>query len=257
MVEFCGWELPVQYSLGVLGEHLACRQKCGIFDVGHMGQLKFIGKDRHAFIEKVTPVSMEIPVGQSKLSVITTPEGGCVDDTMITRQQDYIWEVVNAACAEKDIKWFQEQMRSFKGDVQLQFQDRALIALQGPNAMKILQSLIPSDIDLSKMVFMSARNMVVGGVPAYVSRCGYTGEDGFEVSIEHKDAEKVADMFLEKGAQPCGLGSRDSLRLEAGLCLYGHELNETISPIEAGLAWLIPKVRREKGGFFRRGANPT
>lgn len=254
MVPFCGWDMPVQYKPGVKQEHIACREGAAIFDVSHMGQLRWTGKDRHRFLQWVTPVSLDdAPVGGARLSVLTTAKGGVVDDTMITRQEDHVYMVINAGCTDKDLVHLKDRLAEFKGDVKMEHLNHlALIALQGPKAMPIVQKLVGSGVDLTKMPFMTGQRFKVAGMDTYVTRCGYTGEDGFEISVDptKDDPAKLASIFMEHGATPAGLGSRDSLRLEAGLCLYGHELNEDISPIEAGLLFVITKQRREAGGYL-------
>eukprot|EP01112_Ceratiomyxa_fruticulosa_P021556 TRINITY_DN762_c0_g1_i4.p1 TRINITY_DN762_c0_g1~~TRINITY_DN762_c0_g1_i4.p1 ORF type:complete len:397 (+),score=95.18 TRINITY_DN762_c0_g1_i4:171-1361(+) len=250
MVPFAGWEMPVQYSDGVLKEHVQCRTKAALFDVSHMQQLKITGRDRIPFIESlvVGDYATLSPLN-SKLSVFTNEKGGIIDDTVITNAGDYLYIVVNAGCADKDIAHLNSALQKFKGDVKMDLiQDHSLIALQGPSAASILQSLVKED--LSNINFMTSHLMNVNGIPCRVTRCGYTGEDGFEISVPSDQAVKFAKKLLENSdVRPAGLGARDSLRLEAGLCLYGHDLNDTITPVEASLSWLISKRRREQGGF--------
>ncbi|KYR02298.1 aminomethyltransferase [Tieghemostelium lacteum] len=268
MVEFCGWEMPVMYKTGVLKEHLHCRTNSSLFDVSHMAQLKIHGKDRIKFFESLVVADLEaLPKGSSKLSVFTNDKGGIIDDTMITNQGDCLYVVVNAGCAEKDIAHIQSKLKQFKeksgaSDVHMEILgEQSLIAIQGPKTEEILQKLLgkSSSVDLGKMEFMTQLPMNISGIPCIVTRCGYTGEDGFEISVHSNQAQKLAEILLscttpkEQGILPAGLGARDSLRLEAGLCLYGHDLNEDITPIEGTLAWLIGKRRREQGGF--PGAN--
>jgi aminomethyltransferase len=193
-----------------------------------------------------------LPEGSAKLSVITNENGGIIDDTMITNRGNHIFMVVNAGCADKDIAHIKKHLAAFTakgGDVQFEQLDRSLIALQGPLSEKILQDLVK--YELSKMPFMTAQEMFIAGAKCLVSRCGYTGEDGFEISVSHADAIGLAKLLLSKNSvKAAGLGARDTLRLEAGLCLYGNDLEQHITPIEASLAWLIPKRRREEGGFL-------
>ncbi|KAN0032267.1 hypothetical protein ACTFIV_006148 [Dictyostelium citrinum] len=262
MVPFCGWEMPVQYPAGVMKEHLHVRKESGLFDVSHMGQLRIHGKDRVKFFESIVVADLQaLPTGHSKLSVFTNEKGGIIDDTMITNAGDSLYVVVNAGCADKDISHINEKIKEFKSinssnDVSMELLgDLSLIAIQGPATESILQKLV-KDQDITTMEFMTQRPMTIAGVECIVTRCGYTGEDGFEISVPSKQAVHLAEIFLatsnasiETGIKPAGLGARDSLRLEAGLCLYGHDLNDDITPIEASLNWLISKRRREEGGF--------
>ncbi|EGC28969.1 aminomethyltransferase [Dictyostelium purpureum] len=259
MVPFCGWEMPVQYPAGVLKEHMHCRKESSLFDVSHMGQLRFHGKDRVKFFESIVVADLQsLAAGHSKLSVFTTENGGIIDDTMITNAGDSLYVVVNAGCADKDIAHINQQMKLFKekgNDVSMELlEDLSLIAIQGPATEVILQKMVKQDI--TNMEFMTQRVMNIAGIDCIVTRCGYTGEDGFEISVPSNKAVQLAEILLstsnansEHGIKPAGLGARDSLRLEAGLCLYGHDLNDQISPIEASLNWLISKRRREEGGF--------
>eukprot|EP01006_Ploeotia_vitrea_P046402 TRINITY_DN67023_c7_g1_i10.p1 TRINITY_DN67023_c7_g1~~TRINITY_DN67023_c7_g1_i10.p1 ORF type:complete len:395 (-),score=39.95 TRINITY_DN67023_c7_g1_i10:119-1180(-) len=251
MTEFCGWEMPVLYKdLGVIAEHNGCRNNAAVFDVSHMGQVQITGPDREKFIQAVTPVSLS-DVGLAKLSVLLTPEGGMIDDTLITKWDDSIGMVVNAGNIEKDTDHMKQYAKEIQANVDIQYLPHlGLLALQGPNAMKILQGLVGSEVDLTKMAFMRSAPMTVNGLQCGVTRCGYTGEDGFEISVPVEKAEELATVLLEKGATLAGLGARDSLRLEAGLCLYGVDMDERISPIEAGLTFVIAKKRREEGGFL-------
>lgn len=254
MVPFCGWEMPVQYSdLGIIDSHIHTRTKVSLFDVGHMAQLRITGKDRFKFLESLTVVDFSaLPEGHAKLSVLTNEKGGIIDDTIITNRGSHIYMVVNAGCADKDIPHLQKHLEAFVkkgGDVHLAQMNRSLIALQGPLAEKTLQAFVK--YDLSNMPFMTSQEMYVSGAPCLVSRTGYTGEDGFEISLCHEDAPELARLLLSKNdVKTAGLGARDTLRLEAGLCLYGNDLNEDITPVEASLAWLISKRRREEGGFL-------
>jgi len=258
MVPFCGWEMPVMYPMGVLKEHLHCRTESALFDVSHMGQLRIHGKDRVKFFESIVVGDLQaLPVNHSKLSVFTNEKGGIIDDTMITNAGDNLYVVVNAGCADKDIAHIRQKMSEFGGDVSMELlEDWSLIAVQGPATEQLLLSMVKSNVDLTKMEFMTQHEMTINGIPCIVTRCGYTGEDGFEIAVKSNQAAKLAESLLAtgnntegKGIKPAGLGARDSLRLEAGLCLYGHDLNEDITPIEASLNWLISKRRREEGGF--------
>jgi aminomethyltransferase len=226
-----------------------------------MGQLRITGAKRLQFLETICASDvLSMKENTSKLSVLTNWKGGAIDDFMFSVKKDHIYMVVNAGCKEKDMKHISEQIARFNSehgaDVAMHYHtDRSLIALQGPKAMRTLQSLIRSTVDLKQMPFMTTQDETVAGIKdCIVTRCGYTGEDGFEVSVPHSQAIALWETFLkQEGVLAAGLGVRDSLRLEAGLCLYGHELNEDISPIEAGLLWTMGKRRREEGGFI--GAN--
>ena len=253
MVPFCGWDMPVQYKEGVLKSHIHTRENASIFDVSHMGQVKITGKDRIKFIESVSVADVEaLQMNQARLSSFTTQTFGVIDDCMITKRPDHIYMVINAGCHDKDMEFLNEQLKIAKNngmDVDLKEDlDSGLIALQGPKAMEVLAKHVP--INLTDLPFMYQVNTKVNNIPILVTRCGYTGEDGFEISIPSSHTEDITKLLLNDSATlMAGLGARDSLRLEAGLCLYGHDLNETISPIEAGLLWTITKRRREQGGF--------
>eukprot|EP01133_Synstelium_polycarpum_P017680 gene17680-21079_t len=255
MVPFCGWEMPLMYPTGVLAEHMHCRTKSSLFDVSHMGQLRIHGRDRVEFLESIVVADLQaLAPGSSKLSVFTTEEGGIIDDTMVTNAGDFLYVVVNAGCADKDIAHIRATMAAFVArgkDVTLELMDQhSLIAVQGPRTEAIVSELTNTPLD--RMEFMTQRPLKFGGINTIVTRCGYTGEDGFEISVEDRDAVALAKMLLatgEDGVKGAGLGARDSLRLEAGLCLYGHDLNDKITPIEASLGWLISKRRKEAGGF--------
>ncbi|KAF2074450.1 hypothetical protein CYY_004232 [Polysphondylium violaceum] len=258
MVPYCGWEMPVMYPMGVLKEHIHCRTQSALFDVSHMGQLRIHGKDRVKFFESIVVGDLQsLAVNHSKLSVFTNDKGGIIDDTMITNAGDSLYVVVNAGCADKDIAHITQKMKEFGGDVSMELLgDWSLIAVQGPATEQLLLSMVKSNVDLTKMEFMTQHPMAINGIDCIVTRCGYTGEDGFEIAVKSSHAVKLAESLLatgansaDKGIKPAGLGARDSLRLEAGLCLYGHDLNEDITPIEASLNWLISKRRREEGGF--------
>jgi aminomethyltransferase len=254
MVPFAGYEMPVQYPLGILKEHLATRAGAGLFDVSHMGQAFLIGPDHEttaAALEALVPADIvNLKPGQQRYSQLLNDSGGIVDDLMVTRSgspedDGTLMLVVNASRKEVDYAHIAARLPD---DVRLEPQpERALLALQGPAAKDVLAKL--SDF-AGGLKFMSAASGKVGGLDCHVSRSGYTGEDGFEISVAASKVEKLARLLLaQEGVQPVGLGARDSLRLEAGLCLYGHDIDETTSPVEAGLAWSIQKRRREQGGF--------
>jgi len=259
LVPFAGYEMPVQYPEGVLREHLHCRNGSSLFDVSHMGQLKIHGKDRVAFIESLVVGDIQtLPVGHARLSVFTTEKGGIIDDTVITNAGDHLYVVINAGCADKDIAHLEAHLQTFHakgGDVSMEIfsEKNSLIAVQGPHTERHLSKLAKGNI--ADMLFMTQKVVNIGGIECLVTRCGYTGEDGYEISVPTKHVDSLALSLLETTKtdetpiKPAGLGARDSLRLEAGLCLYGHDLNEDITPIEGSLAWLISKRRRDAGGF--------
>jgi aminomethyltransferase len=255
MVPFAGYSLPVLYESetgGVLKETLNTRaQGCsGLFDVSHMGQIKWHGKDAARFIEKMVVGDIQgLKSGEGRLSLITTPSGGIIDDTVITNAGGYVYMVVNGACKYKDMDHFKEQLAQFNGDVTMEYlETQQLLALQGPGAAATVAPLISSSIDLSKMGFMTGVDCTIAGIEGCrLTRCGYTGEDGFELSVPEGQAVDLAQTLLSsKGVLPTGLGARDALRLEAGLCLYGNDIDDSTNPIEAGLAWTMggPKGRR-------------
>jgi aminomethyltransferase len=254
MVPFAGYEMPVQYPLGILKEHLHTREKAGLFDVSHMGQAFLIGPDHDttaAALEALVPADIaNLKPGQQRYSQLLNDDGGIVDDLMVTRSQSAdddgsLMLVVNASRKEIDYAHIAARLPD---DVRLEpMPERALLALQGPSAKDVMAKL--SDV-AAGLPFMGASSGRIGEFDCHISRSGYTGEDGFEISVAAAKAEKLARLLLaQQGVQPIGLGARDSLRLEAGLCLYGHDIDETTSPIEAGLAWSIQKRRREQGGF--------
>ena len=258
MVDFSGWSLPVQYgSVGIIESCLHTRSKASLFDVSHMGQLLIHGKDREAFIESLTVSDMKgLDLNESCLTVFTTEAGGIIDDALVTKKSDSVLVVLNAGCVEKDVRHLEEAKESFKGEVEITLmREHSLIALQGPEAAKALQPLVER-IDLSRLSFMSAINAQIAGIQdCCVSRSGCTGEDGFEISIPN-DASAVhivETLLSDNTVRLAGLGARDTLRIEAGLCLYGSDIDESISPIEAGLGWTISKRRRAEMNF--PGAN--
>lgn len=258
MVPFAGYELPVQYKDGILKNHLHVRASAGLFDVSHMGQLKIWGQDRIRALESVVVADVSaLKPGQSTLSVITNEKGGIIDDCIVTMRDDHVGMVVNGACKHGDMAHIQDVFsRLFKGTVRLEYLPHtqvSLVALQGPKAAEVLSRMIEpkNSIDLQKWAFMSEKKLKLGKYDVTVSRSGYTGEDGFEISMRSEDAESIWQLILQHPeVLASGLGARDSLRLEAGLCLYGHDLNTDITPIEAGLAWTISARRRSEGGFI-------
>jgi aminomethyltransferase len=254
MGPFAGYDMPIQFSSGILAEHLHTRAHAGLFDVSHMGQAELVGSDHAtvaAALERLCPADfLGLAPGRQRYSQLLNPEGGIVDDLMVSRPpgaDGRLNLVVNAARKAIDFALLESNLPP---SVRLTRLDRlALVALQGPAAIAALQRLEPNS-GLAAMAFMSTQPVRFGRISAFVSRSGYTGEDGFEISLPADEAEAFARRLLaDPDVASIGLGARDSLRLEAGLCLYGHELDETIDPIEAGLAWSIQKRRRLEGGF--------
>lgn len=238
MTAFAGYQLPIHYRNGIIHEHLHCRSHAGFFDISHMGQCLISGDEAASELERLTPSDITgLKLGQQKYTVLTNDEGGIIDDIIITRIESGLTVVVNAACKDKDFHYLVRQLPDHCHFVELA--DQALFALQGPIAAAIIRKFSASAADLA---FMTARETELEGIKCTISRCGYTGEDGFEISVANVHAEALARLLLaEKDVIPIGLGARDTLRLEAGLCLYGHELNESVTPVEAGLHWLIKK----------------
>lgn len=258
MVPFAGYEMPVQYPMGVLKEHLWTREKAGLFDVSHMGQAHIVSADKRfetvaAFLERLVPAAIaELKPGQQRYTQLLNDDGGIIDDLMVTRPSPetdpgVLKLVVNASRKEADYAVIEALAREYKSVRLVPNRTKALLALQGPLAASVLSSFAPQAADLD---FMTAARMDIGGIPAFVSRSGYTGEDGYEISVLEADVVALWKRLLtDARVAPIGLGARDSLRLEAGLSLYGHELDETISPVEAALTWSIQKRRRIEGGF--------
>ena len=248
LVPFAGYAMPVQYPAGILKEHLHTREKAGLFDVSHMGQAFLSGADPARALEQLTPADLAgLPEGMQRYGLLLNEAGGIKDDFMTTRLkgEPALYLVVNAATKDGDFAYMGERLAG-AADLKPQPQ-RALLALQGPMAADVLERVSPG---ISSLTFMQAVRADVAGAPAIVSRTGYTGEDGFEISLEGKDAERVARALLSNDrVLPIGLGARDSLRLEAGLCLYGHDINDTRNPAEAALLWSIGKRRKEARDF--------
>ena len=246
MVPFAGYDMPVQYPLGVMKEHLHTRDQAGLFDVSHMGQIRLTGANAAKALETLVPDDIiDLPVGMQRYAMFTNEQGGILDDLMVANLgNDELFLVVNAACKDQDLA----HLRQHIGDqcsIEPLFEARALLALQGPAAVKVLARLSP---EVTGMTFMQFASLRLLGVDCYVSRSGYTGEDGFEFSVPAASAESLARSLLaETEVQAIGLGARDSLRLEAGLCLYGHNMNTDTTPIEASLLWAISKARRADG----------
>jgi aminomethyltransferase len=246
MVEFAGWSLPVQYPAGIMAEHRHCRSAAALFDVSHMGQVRIRGAGAAEAFERLVPADVAgLPEGRLRYTVFTNEAGGVLDDLIVGRVGDGLFVIVNAGCRDADLAHMRQALEPALTVEELA--GRALLALQGPDAAAVMARLAPAADGLA---FMQTAEMPVAGIPCRVSRSGYTGEDGFELSIAAADGETLARRLLqEPEVAPAGLGARDSLRLEAGLCLYGHELSPTISPVEAGLAWTIPKHRRADADF--------
>ncbi|HEB80206.1 MAG TPA: glycine cleavage system aminomethyltransferase GcvT [Rhodospirillales bacterium] len=246
MVPFAGYEMPVQYTEGIIAEHLHTRSEASFFDVSHMGQAILRGGDVAAALETLTPGDIQdLPVGKSRYVVLTNEDGGIIDDLIVTNHADHLHLVVNAACKDSDYELLASKL---EGRCTLEDRkDRALFALQGPKAAAVMGRMAPA---CRHLLFMTTEPLKVAGAPCLVSRTGYTGEDGYEISAPAEDAEHLAGLFLEEPeVKMAGLGARDSLRMEAGLCLYGSDIDETTTPVEAGLTWTISKRRRAEGGF--------
>ncbi|HZF84255.1 MAG TPA: glycine cleavage system aminomethyltransferase GcvT [Burkholderiaceae bacterium] len=251
MVPFAGYSMPVQYPAGLMAEHRHTRTAAGLFDISHMGQLRLVGPDAAAAFEALMPVDViGLAPGKQRYGLLLNDDGGIVDDLMFFNEgHDSLFVIVNGACKEGDLALIQQKI----GDrCQVQpLPDHALLALQGPQAAAVLARLSPG---IERFVFMTGGAVKIGDVPAFATRSGYTGEDGFEISVAAADAERLARLLLaQPEVQPIGLGARNSLRLEAGLCLYGNDLDPTTTPVEASLTWAIQKVRRaggaREGGF--------
>ncbi len=244
MVPFAGYDMPVQYPLGVKKEHLHCRDAAGLFDVSHMGQIRLHGANAAKILETLVPVDIiDLPAGKQRYAFFTNEQGGIMDDLMVANLGDHLFVVVNAACKEQDIAHLQAHLD--EGVEMEVIEDRALLALQGPKAAEVLARIQP---DVAEMLFMDVRKLDINGVECIVSRSGYTGEDGYEISVPSENAEALAQALTEyEEVEWIGLGARDSLRLECGLCLYGHDLDTTTTPVEASLLWGIQKVRRHDG----------
>ncbi|XP_027059935.1 aminomethyltransferase, mitochondrial-like [Pocillopora damicornis] len=255
MVPFCGWSMPVQYKDGVLPSHLHTRQHASLFDVSHMLQFKVHGSDRIKFLESLVVADIAgLADYTGTLSLFTTEDGGIIDDLIINKTPEHLYVVSNAGCADKVLEHLQDRLKAVNNDLGVALEvleDKALVALQGPQAAKVLQSGVQSD--LSNMFFMHGGVVEAFGIKdVRVTRCGYTGEDGFELSVDKERAVDLTKALLESkeaDVKPAGLGPRDSLRLEAGLCLYGNDIDENTTPVEAVLVWTIGKRRRAQADF--------
>jgi aminomethyltransferase len=251
MVGFAGYDMPVSYPAGILAEHKQCRSSAGLFDVSHMGQLRLLGPDADRALESLVPVDViGLAVDKQRYGFFTDAQGGILDDLMITRRADDLFVVVNAGRRAADIAHLGTHI-GHRCTVQ-PLPERALLALQGPKAVAALQRLNPG---VTALTFMTGGAFTLAGADCYVTRSGYTGEDGFEISVPGAQAEALARALLKQHeVKPAGLGARDTLRLEAGLCLYGHDIDTRTTPVEAGLTWAIQKVRR--AGGERAGGYP-
>ncbi len=259
MVPFAGYAMPVQYPAGLMAEHKQCRESAALFDVSHMGQLKLVGADAAAALESLVPVDVVgLGEGRQRYAFFTNASGGLLDDLMIARPDPKsagsrfgeLFLIVNAGCKDADTRHLMTHIGHRCQVVPMP--ERALLALQGPKAVDALARL---NAGVAQLVFMTGAEFELAGAQCFVTRSGYTGEDGFEISVPAEHAITLAQSLLaQPEVAPAGLGARDTLRLEAGLCLYGHDINETTSPIEAGLNWAIQKVRRPGGA--RAGGYP-
>jgi aminomethyltransferase len=254
MVPFAGYDMPVQYPMGILTEHQHTRSGAGLFDVSHMGQIRLSAESFAAIaaaLESLCPADFQVlKPGQQRYSFFTNEAGGILDDLMVTRagkgdEKDHLIMVVNAGCKHQDLAHLRTHLGN-RCEIEPMF-GRALLALQGPRAGAVMQKIAPPS---TEMKFMTGRPLNVGGMECFVTRSGYTGEDGFEISASAGEADNLARKLLgDMEVKPIGLGARDSLRLEAGLCLYGNDITEATNPVEADLVWAIQKRRRAEGGF--------
>jgi aminomethyltransferase len=251
MVPFAGYQMPVQYPSGVLKEHAHTRTQAGLFDVSHMGQLRLSGAGAAAALETLVPVDIvDLPPNMQRYALFTNEQGGILDDLMVSNGGDHLFVVVNAACKQQDAAHLRQHLSGHCTIEELT--DRALLALQGPAAAAVMARLAPQT---AAMIFMNTGKVTLVGAECFISRSGYTGEDGFEISVPADKAEELARLLLaQPEVAPIGLGARDSLRLEAGLCLYGHDMDTATTPVEASLAWALSKVRRTGGA--RPGGYP-
>ncbi len=242
MVDFAGWMMPVNYPAGVAAEHKHCRGKAALFDVSHMGQVELRGENVAGKLESLCPSSFRtLPEGKARYTFFTNPEGGIMDDLIVANAGDHFFVVVNASMRDQDINHMKRL------DIEVKELSRALIAVQGPAAEAIVATHAPI---AAKLKFMQTALAEINGVEVRLSRLGYTGEDGYEISIPEDKVVEITRLLLEHpDLAPAGLGARDSLRLEAGLCLYGNDIDNSTSPVEANLTWAMQKKRREEGGF--------
>ena len=245
MVNFAGWEMPVQYHAGIKSEHEQCRNRAAVFDVSHMGQVTLHGENAAKELEGLVPSNIEgLPEGKARYTFFTNEAGGILDDIIVSNAGDCLFVVVNASMRDQDIMHLQAKL---SGVEVREIMDRALIAVQGPKAEEVVANFAPVARDLK---FMETTTATILDSECRISRLGYTGEDGYEISMPSSASEEITRTILNhEECSPAGLGARDSLRMEAGLCLYGNELTPSTSPVEAQLTWAIQKRRREEGGF--------
>ena len=247
MVEFAGYEMPIQYA-GIMAEHVHTRDHAGLFDVSHMGQIVLRGSDAVAALEKHVPSDVQnLKPGQMRYSTLLNEWGGVIDDLIIVRPDTGydLWLIVNASRKDHDLAIIRGSLPSNL----IELVNRDLIALQGPHASDVIRHLADNDV-VEKLGFMNCCWTKISGIPVLIMRSGYTGEDGFELSVEPQSTETLVNILMkDSDVKPIGLGARDTLRLEAGLCLYGHELNEKTTPVEAGLKWVVNKIRLSEGAF--------
>jgi len=251
MVPFAGYSMPVQYPMGLMAEHHHTRAEAGLFDVSHMGQLRLVGPDAAAAFESLMPIDViDLPVGKQRYGLLLTDEGTIIDDLMFVNRGTDIFVIVNGACKVNDIAHIQARIGARCQVIPMP--ERALLALQGPKAVDALSRMVPG---VEKLVFMTGASFGWQGADLFITRSGYTGEDGFEISVGNDQVDALARALLAQAeVKPIGLGARNSLRLEAGLCLYGNDIDTTTTPIEAGLNWALQKVRRTGGA--RAGGFP-
>jgi aminomethyltransferase len=244
MTPFAGYDMPVNYPGGIIAEHRHCRESAALFDVSHMGQLRLVGPEAAAALETLVPMDIvDLPAGKQRYALFTNTAGGILDDLMVTRRDNDLFVVVNAACKQQDTIHLMTHIGHRCQVIPLP--DRALLALQGPKAVDVLARMNPG---VAQLTFMTGGSFELAGADCFVTRSGYTGEDGFEISVPESHAIALArELLAAPEVKPAGLGARDTLRLEAGLCLYGHDINDTTTPVEAGLTWAIQKVRRPGG----------
>jgi len=246
MVPFAGYDMPVQYPAGILSEHLHTREQASLFDVSHMGQAAIRGSDPIAALEALVPGDLAaLSDGQLRYTMFTNDQGGILDDLMVTRRGNHLFLIVNAACKDQDYALIQAGLNA--GNELEIFDNLALLALQGPKSAAVLGRYAPA---VGLMDFMTSAPISIGNIPCIISRSGYSGEDGYEISLPADQADRLARLLLgEDEVRVAGLGARDSLRMEAGLCLYGNDIDQSTTPIQAGLIWTISKRRRGEGGF--------
>jgi aminomethyltransferase len=251
MVPFAGYAMPVSYPAGILAEHRHCRSSAALFDVSHMGQVRLVGDDAALALESLVPVDVAgLEPGRQRYGFFTNAAGGILDDLMITRRENDLLVIVNAGCKDADMRHLQTNIGHRCSVVPMP--ERALLALQGPKAAAAIARLAP---DLGQLTFMTGAFASIAGIDCFATRSGYTGEDGYEISVPAEQAVALARALLAlPEVKPAGLGARDTLRLEAGLCLYGHDIDDKTTPVEAGLTWAIQKVRRSGGA--RHGGYP-